>query len=164
MVARRSLGPAIAAIALLLSSLRLVSSSFQHDPYLRLEGKAFPPMYTATFMTARGPQRRLFAEQDDESEILDVTELGGVDDIASVPIVESSGAPSRQPDSAVAPFLSQGEVSEDALRLPNLNDPKETRVIIYMILSLVPIVFLVPLMLGSRDLIPLDALPPVELN
>jgi hypothetical protein len=61
-----------------------------------------------------------------------------------------------------APFLSQGEISPDALS-PELSDPKETRVIIYMILSLLPVLFLIPLMLGSRDLIPLDALPPVEL-
>jgi len=61
-----------------------------------------------------------------------------------------------------APFLSQGDIQQEVLELSN--DPKQTRVIIYIILSLVPVLFLVPLMLGSRDLIPLDALPPVELN
>ena len=64
--------------------------------------------------------------------------------------------------SDAAPFLSQGEISEEALN-PDLSDPKQTRVIIYIILSLVPVLFLIPLMLGSRDLIPLDALPPVEM-
>uniref|UniRef100_A0A7S3V508 ER membrane protein complex subunit 10 n=1 Tax=Chaetoceros debilis TaxID=122233 RepID=A0A7S3V508_9STRA len=64
--------------------------------------------------------------------------------------------------SGAAPFLSQGEISEEALN-PDLSDPKQTRVIIYIILSLVPVLFLIPLMLGSRDLIPLDALPPVEM-
>merc|ERR1712071_683406 len=62
----------------------------------------------------------------------------------------------------VAPFLSQGEISEEALN-PDLSDPKQARVIIYIIISLIPVLFLVPLMLGSRDLIPLDALPPVEM-
>jgi hypothetical protein len=66
------------------------------------------------------------------------------------------------PVKTVAPFLSQGDIAEDVLQL-DLNDPKQTRVIIYIILSLVPVLFLVPLMLGSRDLIPLDALPPVTL-
>lgn len=64
--------------------------------------------------------------------------------------------------STAAPFLSQGEIQKEALELTN--DPKQTRVIIYIIISLVPVLFLVPLMLGSRDLIPLDALPPVNLN
>jgi hypothetical protein len=66
------------------------------------------------------------------------------------------------PSSTAAPFLSQGEIQKEALELSN--DPKQTRVIIYIIISLVPVLFLVPLMLGSRDLIPLDALPPVEMN
>ena len=61
-----------------------------------------------------------------------------------------------------APFLSQGEISEEALN-PDLSDPKQARVIIYIILSLIPVLFLIPLMLGSRELIPLEALPPVEM-
>jgi hypothetical protein len=61
-----------------------------------------------------------------------------------------------------APFLSQGEISPEALN-PDLSDPKQTRVILYIIISLVPVLFLVPLMLGSRDLIPLESLPPVDL-
>ena len=65
--------------------------------------------------------------------------------------------------SAAAPFLSQGEISPEALN-PDLSDPKQARVIIYIILSLIPVLFLIPLMLGSRDLIPLDALPPVEMS
>lgn len=64
---------------------------------------------------------------------------------------------------APAPFLSQGEIVEEALN-PDLSDPKQARVIIYIILSLVPVLFLIPLMLGSRDFIPLDALPPVEMG
>lgn len=66
-------------------------------------------------------------------------------------------------EDVAAPFLSQGEISEEAMEM-NWNDPKQTRVIFYIILSLLPVLFLVPLMLGSRDLIPPEALPPVELN
>ena len=58
-------------------------------------------------------------------------------------------------------FLSQGEIDEETLVLTD--DPKQARVIIYIILSLIPVLFLIPLMLGSRDLIPLDALPPVTM-
>ena len=60
-----------------------------------------------------------------------------------------------------APFLSQGEILEESLQFSN--DPKQTRVIGYIVVSLIPVLFLIPLMLGSRDLIPLEALPPVEL-
>jgi hypothetical protein len=66
------------------------------------------------------------------------------------------------PISAAAPFLSQGEILRESLN-PDLSDPKQTRVIIYIIISLIPVLFLIPLMLGSRDLIPLEALPPVDL-
>jgi len=69
-------------------------------------------------------------------------------------------------ESAVAPFLSQGEILEESLN-PDLSDPKQTRVIIYIILSLLPVLFLIPLMLGSRDflpaIIPMEDLPPVQL-
>ena len=66
--------------------------------------------------------------------------------------------------SASAPsvtFLSQGEIDKETLILTD--DPKQTRVIIYIILSLIPVLFLIPLMLGSRDLIPLDSLPPASM-
>lgn len=63
----------------------------------------------------------------------------------------------------VAPFLSQGEVSEEATEM-DLSDPKQARVILYIILSLLPVLFLVPLMLGSREMIPADMLPPIEMN
>ncbi|KAL3806926.1 hypothetical protein ACHAXA_006641 [Cyclostephanos tholiformis] len=81
--------------------------------------------------------------------------------------VPSSMAQAQSDDNirAAAPFLSQGELSDDPnLLSPDFSDGKQSRVIIYIILTLVPILFLVPLMIGSRDLIPLDALPPVELN
>ncbi|GFH60619.1 hypothetical protein CTEN210_17095 [Chaetoceros tenuissimus] len=60
-------------------------------------------------------------------------------------------------------FISQSnEIAEDVLN-PDLTDPKQTRVIIYIVLSLLPVLFLIPLMLGSRDLIPLDDIPPVQM-
>ena len=65
-------------------------------------------------------------------------------------------------EQAVAPFFSQGEIDPQSLN-PDLSDPKQARVIIYIILSLVPVLFLIPLMIGSRDLIPLDAVSPVQL-
>lgn len=77
--------------------------------------------------------------------------------------IATTNEPKEEGTSAVAPFLSQGEISEEVMEM-NWNDPKQTRVIFYIILSLIPVVFLLPLMLGSRDLIPLDALPPVPLS
>jgi hypothetical protein len=66
----------------------------------------------------------------------------------------------KAPETAVAPFLSQGEVSEEPM---DLSDPKQARVMFYIILSLIPVLFLIPLMLGSREMIPAEMLPPVEL-
>jgi len=63
---------------------------------------------------------------------------------------------------SVAPFLSQNEISKESMEI-NWNDPKQTRVMFYIILSLLPVLFLIPLMIGSRDLIPQDALPPIVL-
>mmetsp|Transcript_15652 Transcript_15652/g.33078 ORF Transcript_15652/g.33078 Transcript_15652/m.33078 type:complete len:158 (+) Transcript_15652:230-703(+) len=77
---------------------------------------------------------------------------------------QSTATASVTNTNTAAPFLSQGELSDDPnLLSPDFKDAKQTRVIIYIILTLVPILFLVPLMIGSRDLIPLDALPPVEM-
>jgi len=59
-------------------------------------------------------------------------------------------------------FISQGEIDPETLN-PDLSDPKQARVIIYIIISLIPVLFLIPLMLGSRELIPLDAVPPVQM-
>ena len=71
---------------------------------------------------------------------------------------KSDDAPAVQ----AAPFLSQGEISEEALTM-DWSDPKQQRVMFYIILSLLPVLFLIPLMLGSRELIPPELLPPVEL-
>jgi hypothetical protein len=77
-------------------------------------------------------------------------------------VAPASASASTSTSTSAAPFLSQGDIQKEALELSN--DPKQTRVIIYIVLSLLPVLFLVPLMLGSRDLIPLDALPPVDMN
>jgi hypothetical protein len=69
----------------------------------------------------------------------------------------------KEDEKAVAPFLSQGEISEEAMAM-DLSDPKQARVMSYIILSLLPVLFLIPLMLGSRDLIPMDMLPPVDMS
>ena len=98
-----------------------------------------------TFTVAMAPS--------DETSDSGVMELVDDEEDTSVKTEKSSTA---------APFLSQGEISDEALN-PDLSDPKQARVIIYIILSLIPVLFLVPLMLGSRDLIPIDALPPVEI-
>ena len=77
---------------------------------------------------------------------------------------EDSPAEAEAEEKAVAaPFLSQGEIDEEALSM-DWSDPKQQRVMFYIILSLLPVLFLIPLMLGSRELIPMDMLPPVELN
>jgi hypothetical protein len=71
---------------------------------------------------------------------------------------EEEKAPKEQ--NAVAPFLSQGVISEEPV---DLSDPKSARVMIYIILSLIPVLFLIPLMLGSREMIPAEMLPPINL-
>ncbi len=82
------------------------------------------------------------------------------DDESDAPAAEAKA----EDDKAVAaPFLSQGEIDEEALTM-DWSDPKQQRVMFYIILSLLPVLFLIPLMLGSRELIPMDMLPPVELN
>ena len=78
----------------------------------------------------------------------------------------ADGTSSNKAEAVVAPFLSQGELADDVLS-PDLSNPKQTRVIIYIILSLLPVLFLIPLMLGSREflpaIIPMEDMPPVQL-
>jgi hypothetical protein len=88
---------------------------------------------------------RLFETKSDSDPMDGVVDLGDNNE-------EKDGGMMSK---AVAPFLSQGEIDSDALN-PDLSDPKQARVILYIILSLLPVLFLIPLMLGSRDLIPLD--------
>ncbi|KAL3942736.1 MAG: hypothetical protein SGBAC_003111 [Bacillariaceae sp.] len=76
-------------------------------------------------------------------------------------VTPETAVAAKEEEKVVAPFLSQGEISEEAM---DLSDPKQARVMFYIILSLIPVLFLIPLMLGSRDLIPQDILPPVDLQ
>ena len=99
----------------------------------------------------------LSSNNNDNLGVIDLTDDDDEEDTTAV-------AKTTQQQQA-APFLSQGELSDDPNLLnPDFNDAKQSRVIFYIILTLVPSLFLVPLMIGSRDLIPLDSLPPVEFN
>lgn len=95
----------------------------------------------------------LFMSTEQESGVV---ELADDDDTTEVAVASDGGE-----EKVVAPFLSQGEISEEEV---DLSDPKQARVMFYIILSLLPVLFLIPLMLGSRDLVPMDMLPPVEIN
>lgn len=64
-------------------------------------------------------------------------------------------------EAPVAPFLSQGEIDPDAMP-SDLSDGKEVRVILYTVISLLPVLFLIPFMLGSRDMLA-SMLPPVDI-
>lgn len=100
------------------------------------------------------PRKLFMVEKDSRDD--GVVELVDDEDVLASPVESST------PQINAAPFLSQGEILPEALN-PDLSDPKQARVIIYILISLVPVLFLIPLMLGSRDLIPLDALPPIDL-
>jgi ABC-type Na+ efflux pump permease subunit len=115
----------------------------------------------ATFSASKGLSRPKYASglvfMADQTEDKSLVMAEKTDDqVVELGDVEEKGIAAQ----VLAPFLSQGEVSEEPM---DLTDPKQARVMFYIILSLIPILFLLPLMLGSRDLIPLDALPPVSM-
>lgn len=124
---------------------------------------AFAPKITAT------PLKSLHAQSCNNRHHQVPTTLFSSEDDNNLGVIDLTDDDDDTPETAqampAAPFLSQGELSDDPnLLSPDFSDAKQTRVIIYIILTLVPILFLVPLMIGSRDLIPLDAFPPVEVN
>ncbi len=142
-----------------------------------LETKAFSiPQHLKEFVgvskksttTARSdslflPTRRVYSLTSNLSMAAVDNQNDGVVELVEEEEDKSMAAPAESTSTnSAAPFLSQGEFDKEALELTN--DPKQTRVIIYIIISLIPVLFLIPLMLGSRDLIPLDALPPVEMS
>ena len=148
---------------LLLSALAIVSAQFMLT-------EAFAPAAVGsplkTLHTCNNNNNRQLnniitlssSPQDNNQGVIDLTD----DDDEDAPPPTTAD---QQAEAAAAPFLSQGELSDDPnLLSPDLTDAKQTRVIIYIILTLIPVLFLIPLMLGSRDLIPLDALPPVEMS
>lgn len=137
----------VALVVLVLLMLPTSLSAFSVAPATTLRSVSLPE---------RARQRGVphFLQKDD-SNLDGVVELAGDAD-------DPPAAAEKNSRSLGAPFLSQGEIDPEALS-PDLSDPKQARVIIYIILSLVPVLFLIPLMLGSRDLIPLEVVPPVEL-
>ena len=110
--------------------------------------------------TPRFVPSRIFVSQQEE------TKSSADDGVIELVDTEEEAAPAPQEDQTVAPFLSQGEIQPETLKM-DFQDPKQTRVIIYIILSLLPVLFLIPLMLGSREflpaIIPMDDLPPVQM-
>ena len=107
----------------------------------------------------------LASSSEDNNYVRGVIDLTDDDDEDIGPDFVNTQQRSSAASVTTAPFLSQGELSSDPKLLnPDFSDDKQNRVILYIILTLVPILFLVPLMIGSRDLIPLDILPSVELT
>jgi hypothetical protein len=130
--------------------------------------KAITPYPASTSHRRRHDYRLLWlsAENNDESQSkasgsLTLAEQGIVE-LATTKTTATSSSKQQPPSVVVPTFLSQGEIDPANLSV-NLADPQQTRVILYIILSLLPVLFLIPFMLGSRELIPLDALPPVDL-
>jgi hypothetical protein len=121
---------------------------------------------TSTASNRQRHNRRLLllSAENNENQL----KASGPPTLAEQGIVElattTSTTSNKQPPNAVVvpTFLSQGEIDPANLNV-DLSDPQQTRVILYIILSLIPVLFLIPFMLGSRELIPLDALPPVDL-
>lgn len=142
----------------LLASVLLILAASQFS-----STAAFAPISSSVCNNPRQLRQSILQATPDDKNVGVIDLTDDDDDENSVMIsTEASSASSEQ---AAAPFLSQGELSDDPNLLnPDFTDPKQTRVIIYIILTLVPVLFLIPLMIGSRDLIPLDALPPVEIN
>jgi len=148
LISHRSL---LASIVLILAAAQISSTA------------AFAPVSSSVCNNPRQRQSIILQVTPDDKNVgvIDLTD----DDEDDNSVMTSTEGSASDPASTAAPFLSQGELSDDPNLLnPDFTDPKQTRVIIYIILTLVPVLFLIPLMIGSRDLIPLEALPPVELN
>jgi hypothetical protein len=164
-------------VRVLLIGLALVT----HSPW---SSSAFqlplPQLSSAAAGTTRRPvttttTRRSFgalaAEPDSQSKASSFTktpnlEEQGVVELATTTTTAATGTNNKAPVVSAGTFLSQGEIDPTNLKV-DLSNPQQTRVILYIILSLIPVLFLIPLMLGSRELLPLifddAALPPVEL-
>ena len=126
--------------------------------------RAVSPLKTLHAPSCNNLSQLHLASSPDDNNLSGVIDLTDDDDDDISPTASKS-IDDKNSNTVAAPFLSQGELSDDPnLLSPDFKDPKQTRVIIYIILTLVPILFLVPLMIGSRDLIPLDSFPPVEIN
>ena len=147
--------------AILALSILSNARGFQPSPFSltqhSLESQQLRPIYISTGTKFRWPVVLSAEENNSKSdESASLQEQG----VVELPV---GGSTAESPPSKVVPtFLSQGDIDPETLS-PDMSDPKQARVIIYIILSLIPVLFLIPFMLGSRDLIPLDALPPVDL-
>lgn len=115
----------------------------------------------ASRISARAVPSRLYVSQQEQEAAKSSSDDGVIELVDA-----TEEEPKAEEDQAVAPFLSQGEIQPETLQV-DFQDPKQTRVIIYIILSLLPVLFLIPLMLGSREflpaIIPMDDLPPVQI-
>ena len=101
------------------------------------------------------------AEEDESSKS---SSSGGVVELGDEPKEKEEQQLKEEdmPKAVTGPlFISQGEVDPDTLN-PDFSNAKQTRVVVYTILSLLPVLFLIPFMLG-RDFIPADQLPPVDI-
>jgi hypothetical protein len=124
----------------------------------------------SSFLSVRGEPYTIFSSrrwsQSNKSEKLEDGVIELMDMEGEIPTTMTNTGSGDASNQAVAPFLSQGEILQETLKV-DLSNPKQTRVIIYIILSLIPILFLIPLMLGSREflpaIIPMEDMPPVQM-
>lgn len=132
-------------ILLLFSLLLPLTSSFHPTSFL-------PKSYVPS---------TLFSEPDDEPSFKVLKDLGDSTDDESP---NDSPKQQQQPGSVFAqrPF-TETSISDRVTELKTSDDPKQTRVILYIIISLLPVLFLVPLMLGDREFLPVESLPPVSM-
>lgn len=116
---------------------------------------------TSRFITegTNGESSQVIELVDDDDNTQEQPQQSNNNEVTTTKTPEEKSATAA---TAVAPFLSQSEISKESMEI-NWNDPKQTRVMFYIILSLLPVLFLIPLMIGSRDLIPQDVLPPIVL-
>ncbi|KAL7566227.1 hypothetical protein ACA910_011294 [Epithemia clementina (nom. ined.)] len=117
------------------------------------------PLSKWTVSPSRQPFRLSALADDEPTTTKDSTDGGVVelsDDEDDLRESANKGAVASRPM-----FMSQGEIDPEALN-PDFSDAKQTRVHIYIIISILPVLFLIPFML-SRDFIPQDMIPPVEM-
>ena len=126
--------------------------------YLALSVTAFTLSPSSPLAGNRLPAQQfslspLLMSNEPETAVVELAD----DEVSAEGVVE---AEQEREEKVVAPFLSQGEINQEEM---DLSDPKQARVMFYIILSLLPVLFLIPLMLGSREMIPAEILPPVEI-
>jgi hypothetical protein len=145
--------PIAAIVVVTILNHAVISSAFvlpsRRHVCIKVSSRSNVQQYQMLFMSDDNKENQVVELIDDDETVSATT--------------EEAKSTTEEKNAAVAPFLSQGEISEEAMEM-DWSDPKQARVMFYIILSLLPVLFLIPLMLGSRDLIPVESLPPVELN